>query len=947
MNMKRIFTNIVILAAAFLIIGNSSAYADSRNLFNQGLEAFKAGNYASAELLFRKTVESNDEYRDRGWFYLAKTIYQQGKYRPAIFEFNSFLTKCRTETLRIESRFWIGECYYNLKDNLKAIEEYTRFLERGTDKDMILTAHDRIASIYYSQKRYEEAIIEWETAIRKSSDKEQNAEFVLKIGDALFQNEKYDNALERLNPLLSAKLDPQKTAEVRLIIGRIHQLQNEDRKALVVFNAIPAHLADKHPFWDVYYFRAVSYLNTNRESLARTDLELFSIIGKKSEFYYDGLYEYGKILLSSNKPETGIDILESVWGNQDKKNLSIMSALLMADFYIEKEPQKSIAYLEKYTSYENEELRKSIIITLSKAYIKNEDFDKAERILKIYLSAYPYDPNIDEVKFLQARILLEKDDVEGATQIFNDLKMNHPFSKFLNDTDYYMALVNIKKGRKNESIALLRKYSSSRNANYKFDAHRLLAELYLDSEDIRNAEIQVNTLLNSFSNHIGLDRLVYRLALTMDEKNNQSGTKYFNILQNRYPNSKYTMLINVVNGNKFFANKNYNRAVIHYERFLNSNVEESRGIAFYNLVQSYFYLKEYNKVIDIIKNIKIPPLDEHQWQELPLIRARSFYLTSQFNEVYSLLRWEDIKTFKDDDAGMLIDSTIKTGDIVAAERFINQLKSREVLYFEQMLILGKVYKARKNIVKAEEIFNVIINSNSQEKIKESAKIELAIIKMETENYTASLNYLNQVELNDNIAERDSLIIMNQFYLGQEKAGADITDSRLRFIQKGRFTEKVFLLNTDYHFRNNNLNSFLKYANLLRPYKNYDNYIDYHSALLYYESGDYQKSYNSFYKLSLRENEYTTEMNYYLGRLNLLYNKNKSTAIRYFLKVVELNAKNDFINKSRIELGLIYYEMKNNEYAYSYLNEVIRDNQQGKFRIEAENLLEYFKLAEKQ
>jgi tetratricopeptide (TPR) repeat protein len=164
--------------------------------------------------------------------------------------------------------------------------------------------------------------------------------------------------------------------------------------------------------------------------------------------------------------------------------------------------------------------------------------------------------------------------------------------------------------------------------------------------------------------------------------------------------------------------------------------------------------------------------------------------------------------------------------------------------------------------------------------------------------------------------------------------------------KNRFTEKVLFLNLEYYFKNKNLNSVLKYANLLKPYRTYDNYIDYHSALLYYETGDYQKSYNLFYKLSLRENEYTTEMNYYLGRLNLLYNKNKSTAIKYFLKVVEIDAKNDYINKSRIELGILYFEMKNNEYAYSYLNEVISDNQHGKFRIEAENLLEYFKLAEK-
>jgi hypothetical protein len=56
-----------------------------------------------------------------------------------------------------------------------------------------------------------------------------------------------------------------------------------------------------------------------------------------------------------------------VWENQDRKDFSVKSALLMADFFIEKEPQRSIKYLEKYQNYEDEELRKSIIITISKA----------------------------------------------------------------------------------------------------------------------------------------------------------------------------------------------------------------------------------------------------------------------------------------------------------------------------------------------------------------------------------------------------------------------------------------------------------------------------------------------------------------------------------------------------------------------------------------------------
>jgi len=160
--MKKFIFSTAILFSSLILF----AAVDSKVIFNQGLEAFKSGNYSSAELLFRKTLENDDDFRDQAWFYLARTILQQGKYKAAIFEFNSFLTKCRSENLRIESRFWMGEAYFLLKDSLKAIEEYNRFLEKSDNISMVMAAHDRIANIYITDKRYEEAVIEWEKSLK-------------------------------------------------------------------------------------------------------------------------------------------------------------------------------------------------------------------------------------------------------------------------------------------------------------------------------------------------------------------------------------------------------------------------------------------------------------------------------------------------------------------------------------------------------------------------------------------------------------------------------------------------------------------------------------------------------------------------------------------------------------------------------------------------------------
>ncbi len=931
--------NILLICGYFFML---SAAFDSKVIFNQGLEAFKAANYSSAELLFRKTLENDDDFRDRAWFYLARTVYQQNKYKAAIFEFNSFLTKCRTESLRIESRFWIAESYYYLKDSLKAIEEYNRFLEKTTDISLILTAHDRIATIYFSQERYEEAIIEWEKSIKNSTDMDQNAQIVLKIGRALYQNKDYQRALERLLPLLSARINSQNKAESRLLVGRIYQLQDEHKKAILALNAIPKELTETYPFFDVYYFRALSYMSMGREISAKSELEVFQLIGKKSEYYNAGMFELGRILLAGNKPESGIEILHALWEDSANPTLSIKSAILLAEFYLDNDPYKAITYTEKYQSVEDNELNITILLLLARAYMKTEKYDKADSVILKYTEKYPYDQNIDEIKFMRGVVLLQKGELDAALEIFNNIKRDNPFSKFLSDTDYYMALVSYKKKRIDEAVSYLENYILKKGVNKLFEAHYLLAEIYISEADLKKAEKEVNILINKYPKYTNVDKILFMLAKSMFENNVKKAQNYFNILQYKYPESSYTSTVNLLYGNSNFENKKYEKAIIFYEKYLNSNSDESRGIAYYNLLQANYNIRDYGRVIEIIKNIKIPILDEIQWKELPLLQARSYYNLNNYEQVYLTLRWLNIADLNNNDVKMLIDSTIRTGDIKAVSEMIDNLVDRENLQREMQILLADYYANIKNYDAAKNLYNMVLVSGAEEPLKEKGRISLAEIYAETGDYELSLNLLNQVELKENVAARDCLIIINHFYNGKEKRGAEITLSRLNFILETRFTEKVLLLNMLYYYNQKDVFSFNKYVKLLAPYEQNKDYVNYLSGKLFFETGANRQSYLSFYKLSISENEYSTETNYYLGKLSLLYNNNRSGSIKYYQKVLEdENKKNEFVQKSKLELAIIYNEMKNYDLSRNLLNELLAENDKGRYRIQAENLLELF------
>ncbi len=917
--------------------------ADSRITFNQGIEALKAVNYSAAELLFRKTLENDDEYRDRAWFYLARTIYQQEKYRPAIFEFNSFLTKCRTENLRIESRFWIGESYFNLNEHLKAIEEYNRFLEKTDDKPLAMTAHDRIATIYYKQLRYEEAVIEWDKAIQKSENREQSAAYILKISGALFSNKQYDAALERLNPLLTSKIGSNEMAETRLLAGRIYQLQNDHRKALLMFNAIPRDLAGLYPYHDMYYFRAVSYIAQEKETLAKSDLELFNMIAKKSEFYSDGMFELGRILLKSNKPESGIEMLIKIWEDSRNLQLSIKSGILLADYYLEKEPVQSVRFLEKYTTVEDEDFKKKVLVILSKAYIKTGKYDKAELQLNSYSESFPYDENIDEILFLKARIYLEMGEIDKASEIFDKIKNEHPFSKFLNDSEYYMALVNYKKEKYSSAISNLKQYLSKRDVGNVFEAHLLLEELYLITDDLKNAEKEVLFLMNRYPDYSGMDRILFNFAMKLYYKNSSSAERYFSMLQSRYPESSYSIQINFLYGSRYYENKNYSRAISYYEKFLSSGTEDNRGIAFYNLIISYYNIKQYEKVIEILKNSRIPPMDEAQWKDIPLINARCLYILERYEEVYSILKWDDIRILTDDDARMLIDSTIRTGDITTALKLIDSVKEKQSLYMDSMILLGDYFRDKKNYAKAREIYGQILVSGESDELKERAKLELAVINTENGSFTLSMELLDGVKSKKYQADKDSLVIINDFSTGNRKSASDMTEAKLKSVTSGRFEEKILLLNLQYHFDQKNEKNFVRYASMLKKYQNNETYINYLSAKFYYDKANYSKASLYYSRLTTMENIYMSEAEYFTGLIGLSQNKNITNSQKYFTGITTPDKKkNEYYYKSKIELAMIYHELKNDEESIQLLDEIIMENYSMKITLQAANLVEYYR-----
>jgi TolA-binding protein len=95
----------ILVIAICALASFSFAAMDTKSQFEQGMEAFKSGNYGSSELLFKKVKDTGEvEYMDQAWFHMALSIHNKKKYESALFEFKNFLNNCKNDDLASQSR---------------------------------------------------------------------------------------------------------------------------------------------------------------------------------------------------------------------------------------------------------------------------------------------------------------------------------------------------------------------------------------------------------------------------------------------------------------------------------------------------------------------------------------------------------------------------------------------------------------------------------------------------------------------------------------------------------------------------------------------------------------------------------------------------------------------------------------------------------------------------
>ncbi|TAL30719.1 MAG: tetratricopeptide repeat protein [Spirochaetes bacterium] len=928
----------VVIALLLLCCQVAFAANGVQSHFEQASEAFKSGNFGSAELLFRKVVENGDssEYRDKAWYYLALSVFNQKKYKAAIFEFNRFVLTCTSQELCAESRFWIAESHYYLKEFIRAIDEFRRFIDQSKSSPLAITARDRIAEIYFMQGRYDEAVIEWKEAGTASLNALLNNQRIVRIGEAFFLNQNYDEALSVLESLLASKSERPVEAHARLIIGRIYQLKNRHGDALRMFFDIPDSLLNEAPFSDAQYYKATSSLAMGDAYSAKLYLESFILIGKKSDLYFNAKYELGKILLTEGREREGIEALEEVRNSTRKMGLRSQAALALSEIYIRRNPKDAIPYLEDAVSLEDPKDQKIAMISLSRAYIDAGRLEDAERLLGLLLNTYAEQRDIELVQFLLSRVALDRGNFEKAVQGFEKIIVAGTGSIYARESNYFASYAYWKLGNNKRALELAGRYIQTPGAEKKYEGFEILAFANLALNDIASAELAMNAIVAGYLDRQGADALLFRYAKLIGERK-QDNRRYLEIIVNAFPETEIAGEINLKWGDERFDRKDFAAAESFYARYLSVKWRPLAGSVFLYRLISLYAGGVYQEVVRSCTEGKLPPMDEYTAKQAALWLGRSYYMLGDYESAYKKIFTGPLSDYAPQDLLIIARTSIKVGDLITAQTVSSFLQNDTLLYAESLHLLGMYYMEKNMPDQAIDYFTRLIKECQASPLADRARIESSGILIEKKQYEAALATLAGI-LEPGLEDRKTALTIVAYFRGGKGTEAVIlltrTLNRMLALPAG---EKILREAISYYFTAGNLEMLNMYAMYLANFPGNEQFINFYTGKLNFEKDQLDNAYYYLYKLSQTESEYKAESMYYLGMLSLYLHNRKNTALVYFQKAAEGAPRgSDFGLKARINLSILLNETQNREAAEQVIREILaEENISGK--IQAENL----------
>ncbi len=497
---------------------------------------FNEEEYEDAAAEFKKVVNNakeKPEVKGKAGFYYAECLFRLKKYKESRDAFISYLKNHKDDLKRPEGQYRVSECFYFLDDFKKAALGYERFVKENAHHELLadalyslggsyletaqfkaaLKAYQQLVKtfpahkyvepaeyyigwVYYRGDDYENAGKTFQLFFEKYKNSKYAIEALLRSADALFRVKKYRPALENYNKVLRNGQGAYEKEAKQGIAWAYYKLK-EYGKASSYFLTLARDEKSINPKAEAYYQAIQSYFSG--EDFVN-GLKVSSELGEKCEghdlvgdsYYWRGFFfkRLGKLLDAekSFKSSLGLKRLKV-----SKEEVIVeLGAVLIS----QKKSKEAVSlYKSVLDKRAKGDTANQIRYDLSRALFDSGDTDGAIVIAKKVDSK---EGSLAQVsKFSLAEYYFAKKDYEKAVPLYLIVSKNPPSENLKRNADYRLGWSNKLLNKPKEAIAIFKSMDLSFEKKYSREIIYLIAGMYMDIEDVKNAQSWYLKLTNS------------------------------------------------------------------------------------------------------------------------------------------------------------------------------------------------------------------------------------------------------------------------------------------------------------------------------------------------------------------------------------------------------------------------------------------------------------------
>jgi TolA-binding protein len=435
--------------------------------------------------------------------------FQAGDYAKAATNLDAMLAKAEFSPQLEPAYFTVGSAYFNIPDYKKAIAAFKTYLTKFPNGAHAGDVGFAIAQANLLAKNYSDAAAQFAAMEKDPKYREQALFFG---ATASKQGGKIDQAIATLEKLSGGELRSELSVRGAVLLAQLYSQKNSPEKTIalmhklhekialvddiVELNAMTVEMGDqlfgKRAFGDALECYRAAY---PREQIVRVQTERITTMQRRIDENMAAARldpsQFGQIAAANNQIKSEMARIQQML-DEFQKLPSITPAIyvrLARCFYeVDRKWEAALVYQEIIDRFPKVPERESALFGLIAALAEVNQAKKAEARCEDYLREFPSGPNADTVSYMMGAVALQANDPQTAEKHFGRVVETQPKNKFADQMRYLLGNAKFMEGKYDEAAAVYRKYladfpkgQSVEDVNYRIGLTALFSGKYQEA----------------------------------------------------------------------------------------------------------------------------------------------------------------------------------------------------------------------------------------------------------------------------------------------------------------------------------------------------------------------------------------------------------------------------------------------------------------------------------